>query len=70
MAAGVLGELLTGQSLLQQFVTAEPFVLSVALLLSVASLAPLLQGEEEGEEVFGPFEPRAEVLNGEFGSGG
>lgn len=34
-------------------------------LLTLASAIPFLNGEKEGDEVFGPFNPEAEILNGE-----
>ena len=64
MALGALGELLGRGTLWAQLLCAEPAVLGVAAVLAFASAAPLLAGEEEGDEVFGPFTPRAEAVNG------
>jgi hypothetical protein len=62
--AGVLGELSTHQSVLSQFAAAEPRALAAAALVAAASVAPLLNGLAEGDEVFGPMTPKAENLNG------
>lgn len=64
MAAGVGGELLQHKPLAAQMLAAPPLVLALMAVLSVASLVPLLSGEQEGDEVFGPFTPEAEMLNG------
>lgn len=64
MATGVGGELLHHKSLGAQLVSTEPRALLLALLLFAASVIPLLRGEQEGDEVFGPFNPEAEMLNG------
>jgi hypothetical protein len=61
----VLGELASGQPLLTQLAAAEPRVLLAAAVLAAASFAPLAMGEQQGDEVFGPFTPTAENLNGE-----
>jgi hypothetical protein len=69
-SAGVVGELLHGQPLGAQLLAAAPQALAASLLLAAATAAPLLRGVEEGDEIFGPFVPASERLNGELGAGG
>ncbi|KAI8464155.1 MAG: hypothetical protein J3K34DRAFT_441388 [Monoraphidium minutum] len=64
VSAGLAGELLTHRPAAAQLLSAPPAVLALMGLLSVASLVPLLRGAQEGDEVFGPFTPAAEMLNG------
>lgn len=60
--AGLGAELSTNESVYAQFTQAAPTVIAVAALFTAATLAPILKGNQP--ESFGPFEPRAELLNG------
>ncbi|KIZ06894.1 hypothetical protein MNEG_1067 [Monoraphidium neglectum] len=64
MVGGVGGELLLRKPFAALLLLAPPAVLGLMVLLSVASIIPFMLGEEEGDEVFGPFTPAAEALNG------
>ncbi|KAI8469637.1 MAG: hypothetical protein J3K34DRAFT_522004 [Monoraphidium minutum] len=69
-AAGALGELATHQPLGAQLAAAGPHAAAAWVLLAAASAAPLLRGVLEGDEVFGPFNPASEMLNGKVAIAG
>lgn len=62
--AGAAGELLHGQPLASQLLGAPQHAAAALLLLAAATAAPFINGVREGDEVFGPFTPDAERLNG------
>lgn len=65
MAPGLGGELLHHQPLADQMAAGAPALLALAAVIATATLAPLIMGEQEGDERFGPFSVDAELLNGE-----
>lgn len=67
IVAGLGGELLQHKPLAAQLLAAPPAILALMAVLSVASVVPLLRGAQEGDDVFGPFTPAAEMLNGARG---
>ena len=70
MAVGAANEVATQQPLVAQLLHAAPTVAAAAAVITAASAFPLLMGEVEGDEVFGPFQPRAEALNGSLAIAG
>jgi hypothetical protein len=61
--AAVGAELSTGESFVTQFENFIPIVLGTWLLISVASLVPLLKGADP-KAAMGPFTTQAERING------
>lgn len=61
--AAVGAELASGESVLQQLAQEPTLVFLTFVLISAASLIPLMS-TGAGDEKFGPFQPAAEKLNG------
>ena len=59
---GAWSEIRTGQTIAAQVQSAPVLVVVVGLLISYASLVPIMKGAKS--EAFGAFSPRAEVTNG------
>lgn len=62
--AGLGTELLTHEPLAVQIASSARALLAVAAIIAAATAAPLLRGEDEGDEGFGPLTAAAELLNG------
>lgn len=61
--AALGAELATGETVLQQVAQEPTLVFLTFVLISAASLIPLMSGSASDEK-FGPFQPAAEKLNG------
>ena len=64
VVAALAAEFATGESVFKQF-TEEPTGIIVAFgIFIAASFVPLLSGKGPAAETFGPFNAKAEMLNG------
>merc|ERR1719271_822684 len=59
---GFVAELASGKSVVAQMAMGQPQILFHFALFAAASLIPIMKGAKEEE--FGPFSPKAELLNG------